>query len=100
MASLAATGLQDQQRALPPSPRMFRGIAWALVVTLTLAAAVVPAVLWVGDISWLQDEPRLLAKAWHANARGMMETQGLNGNFGVPYGPLPTQIYQVLLLIT
>jgi hypothetical protein len=60
----------------------------------------VPAVLWIGDVSWLQDEPRLLAKAYHANAHGVLENCGLNGNFGVPYGPLPTQIYQLLLLIT
>jgi hypothetical protein len=79
---------------------MFRGAAWWLVVALTLAAAIVPAVLWVGDISWMQDEPRHLAKAWHANANHRLETHGLNGNFGVPYGPLPTQIYQLFLLTT
>lgn len=80
----------------PGGPRA----AWWLAAAVTLAAAVVPAVLWVGDVSFLQDEPRLLAKAFHANARGGIETHGLNGNFGVPYGPLPTHLYQLLLLVT
>src|SRR5690349_10038918 len=79
-------------------PAMFGGVAWWLVVALTLAAAVVPAALWAGDISWMQDEPRHLAKAFYANQRHTIETHGLNGNFGVPYGPLPTQIYQLFLL--
>lgn len=76
-----------------------RFMQWAVVV-VTMAAAVVPAVTWVGDISYRQDEPRLLAKAWHANQRHAIETRGLNGNFGLPYGPLPTQIYQAILLFT
>jgi hypothetical protein len=73
---------------------------WWIAGLATFLAAVVPAVLWVGDISWLQDEPRLLAKAFHSNEHHTIESTGLNGNFGVPYGPLPTQIYQLLLLLT
>jgi hypothetical protein len=76
------------------------GAAWWTAAVVTMLAAIVPAVLWVGDIGWIQDEPRLIPKAYHANARHGIETHGLNGNFGVPYGPLPTQIYQVMLLIT
>ncbi len=75
-------------------------MGWWAVVLITLALAIVPAVLWIGDISWMGDEPRLLAKAYHANQNRTIETRGLNGNFGVPYGPLPTQIYQLLLLIS
>src|SRR5688572_19572819 len=74
--------------------------SWWLAAVVTMAAALVPAVLWAGDISWMNDEPRLLAKAYHANARFRPETEGLSGNFGIPYGPLPTHIYQLLLLIT
>ena len=56
--------------------------------------------LWPGDVSWLMDEPRLIATAWHANHDGQLAMGGLYGNFGIRYGPLPTQIYQLLLLIT
>jgi hypothetical protein len=73
---------------------------WLAASVVTVLAAVIPAVLWVGDISFMQDEPRLLAKAFHANARHTIEAKGLNGNFGVPYGPLPTHVYQILLLFT
>jgi hypothetical protein len=75
-------------------------VSWWLAVIVTMAAAVVPVVWWIGDVSFIQDEPRLLAKAYHANAAGQLESRGLNGNFGIPYGPLPTQIYQVLLHVT
>src|SRR3954464_6494029 len=91
------SGQAAPARPVQPEPRP---AYWWIAGVVTFLAAVVPAVLWVGDISWMQDEPRLLAKAWHANSRHTIETHGLNGNFGVPYGPLPTQIYQVLLLIT
>jgi hypothetical protein len=46
------------------------------------------------------DEPRLIANAWHANHDGQLAVGGLYGNFGIRYGPLATQIYQLLLLIT
>jgi len=65
---------------------------------LALVLAIVA--LWPGDVSWLLDEPRLIAAAWHANHDGHIAVGGLYGNFGIRYGPLPTQIYQVLLLVT
>ena len=65
-----------------------------------LLIALAPLLLWPGDIPWLIDEPRLIANAWHANQDGALATAGLAGNFGVRYGPLPTQIYQALLLAT
>lgn len=74
-----------------------RGFAWAIVLAVL---ALVPVVLWPGDVSFLIDEPRLLAMAWHANHDGTLASVGLAGNFGVRYGPLGVQIYQVLLLIT
>lgn len=73
---------------------------WALAVVVTMAAALVSAVLWPGDISWVNDEPRLIAKAYHANREFRLEIKGLSGNFGIPYGPLPTHVYQFLLLFT
>lgn len=62
--------------------------------------ALAPLLLWPGDVPWLIDEPRLIANAWHANRDGTLATTGLAGNFGVRYGPLPTQLYQLLLVAT
>jgi hypothetical protein len=56
--------------------------------------------MWPGDVSWLIDEPRLIANAYYFNHDQMPAHTGLFGNFGVPYGPVPTQIYQVLLGFT
>ncbi|MEQ1861901.1 MAG: hypothetical protein ABMA13_18435 [Chthoniobacteraceae bacterium] len=68
------------------------GFLVALALGLTL--------LWPGDATWLSDEPRLIAEAWHANHDHELARGGLWGNFGIRYGPLPTWIYQVLLLFT
>ncbi len=76
-------------------PRATKTLALALVLL-----ALVPVVLWPGDVSWLIDESRILAAAWHANHAGQLADGGLYGNFGIRYGPLPTQIYQVLLAFT
>ncbi len=65
-----------------------------------LALMLLVVVLWPGDVSWLLDEPRLIATAWHANHDGQLALGGLYGNFGIRYGPLPTQVYQLLLLVT
>lgn len=56
--------------------------------------------LWPGDVSWLMDEPRLIGNAWHANHDHVLAAGGLYGNFGIRYGPLGTQVYQLLLLLT
>lgn len=79
------------------APARFR---FALALALFALFALVPVVLWPGDVSWLIDEPRILAAAWHANHGGQLADGGLYGNFGIRYGPLPTQIYQALLLLT
>ena len=81
----------------PLSTDTQRGFAWAICLAVL---AMVPVVLWPGDVSFLIDEPRLLAMAWHANHDGVLATAGLAGNFGVRYGPLAVQVYQALLLIT
>ncbi|HEY3900423.1 MAG TPA: hypothetical protein VGM54_17580 [Chthoniobacter sp.] len=65
-----------------------------------LGIALIIVALWPGDVSWLMDEPRLIASAWHANHDVHLAIGGLYGNFGIRYGPLPTQIYQLLLLFT
>ncbi|MEQ1853614.1 MAG: hypothetical protein ABMA01_18710 [Chthoniobacteraceae bacterium] len=76
-----------------PSRRIF---AEALVMLIAL----VPALLWPGDTLWTNDEPRLLANAWHANQAWHPAWGGLWGNFGIRYGPFPTQFYQFLLSLT
>ena len=65
-----------------------------------MLAALIPVVMWPGDVSWLIDEPRLIANAFYFNQDHMPAHTGLFGNFGVPYGPVPTQTYQVLLWFT
>lgn len=65
-----------------------------------LIAAIGITLLWPGDASWCADEPRLIAEAWHANHDVELARGGLWGNFGIRYGPLPTWIYQALLLTT
>jgi len=77
-----------------------RGPGWNCAALLVLLAAVIPAMLWPGDNLWTNDEPRLIANAWHANAAWHPAWGGLWGNFGIRYGPLPTHIYQLLLCIT
>lgn len=93
-----AGGLSANLRPGEREPRS--GAAWALVVLLTLAGALLPAVLWPGDVSFINDEPRHLANAYYANKAHMLAAHGLVGNFGIPYGPVPTEIYQALLAIT
>ena len=70
-----------------------------LTIALVLIA-LCPTVLWPGEVFWLIDEPRLIANAWHHNNDHGLANCGLFGNMGFPYGPLPTQIYQVLLMLT
>ena len=35
-----------------------------------MAVALLPTLLWPGDTPWVNDEPRLIASAWHANQAG------------------------------
>ena len=65
-----------------------------------MLVALAPVVLYPGDVSWLIDEPRLIANAYYFNQDHLPAHTGLFGNFGIPYGPVPTQIYQVLLWFT
>ena len=74
-----------------------RAFIFAIVLVLL---ALCPTVLWPGEVFWLIDEPRLIATAWHHNNDHGLAHSGLFGNMGFPYGPLPTQIYQFLLMLT
>jgi hypothetical protein len=83
-----------------PGGGAVRGASWTVAAVVTLLAALVPAVIWPGDTPWMNDEPAQIAKAFHANQARTLEHRGLKGSLGIHYGPLPTQIYQVLLLVT
>lgn len=84
-----------------PPPRSTRPVWWWwLAVLMTLAAAVLPAIAWPDQVSWLIDEPQLIARAYHANQAGKLAERGLVGNFGLIYGPTATQIYQLMLGVT
>ncbi|HEX8913337.1 MAG TPA: hypothetical protein VF796_13335, partial [Humisphaera sp.] len=48
----------------------------------------------------VNDEPLVLAHAALFNAEGIPAPRGLSGSFGIEYGPVATQCYQLLLLAT
>ena len=87
-------------RGVPSCKRAINTTRRSLFLWLLVLAALVPVVMWPGDVSWLIDEPRLIANAFYFNQDHMPAHTGLFGNFGVPYGPVPTQTYQVLLWFT
>src|SRR5476649_1535959 len=86
--------------AAPVCSRAITKFVRTLLPWLLALAALAPIVFRPRDVWWLIDEPRLIANAWHFNQEHIPAHTGLFGNFGVPYGPVPTQIYQVLLSIT
>lgn len=65
---------------------------------LVIAAGL--ALLWPGDVPFINDEPQLVANAVAASAGGRLAPMGLQGTFGFAYGPLPTWIYQGLLAVS
>lgn len=74
------------------------GFAGIAIATATLAA--VMSALWPGAITWFWDEPVLVAQAYFFNQDHTLAPRGMGGNFGIPYGPLATQMYQFMLLFT
>lgn len=74
--------------------------AASLIGVLLVLLALVPIVLWPLETCYCIDEPQLITHAARSNEQGDLYITGLFGNFGVPYGPVPTQIYQLILSIT
>jgi hypothetical protein len=74
-----------------------RYITLAIAISVVLAAI---ASLRPSDTSWLLDEPQLLREAFLSNQRGQLAVHGLRGSMGFDYGPVPVQLYQLLLLLT
>ncbi|MFQ5560209.1 MAG: hypothetical protein ACE5FU_06455, partial [Nitrospinota bacterium] len=56
--------------------------------------------LWPGDSSFINDEPRLLEMALEQNSSGKLYSLGLMGSKGVQYGPVPIWYYRFLLVLT
>ena len=83
-----------------PSPNPLTHSFRFLLPFLLALATLIPVALYPGDVAWLIDEPRLIANAFYSNQEFLPSASGLFGNFAVPYGPVPTQIYQLLLLLT
>lgn len=83
---------------MEPAAQPSRGSTVFAVLLLLLA--LVPIVLWPTETCWCIDEPRLIANAYHSNGAGLLSISGLYGNFGLPYSPVPTQIYQAILAIS
>jgi hypothetical protein len=76
------------------APRRF---GWAAV---SMIGACLLLVLFPGDTQLRNDEQDLLFAAAQANLDGRLASAGLMGSTGVRYGPLPTQFYQLALLLT
>src|SRR4051794_11814 len=74
----------------------------ATTITLLLvAAAIVLCLILPGDVPINDDQVWMLITAAKANASHKLVQFGLSGGmFGLTYGPVPTQIYQILFLIT
>ncbi len=58
------------------------------------------ALLFPGDVSFVNDEPLIIREALLHNQQGKIVTEGLRGNLGIKYGPVPFWFYQLMLLLT
>jgi hypothetical protein len=100
MTCAANTATEDMASDNPSASITQR---WPAVLCWTLAGlilAAIPAVIFPGDAPFVNDEPLLIMSALDSNQAHRLALHGLPGNRGLLYGPLPTWIYQVLLLIT
>src|SRR5512133_2897396 len=70
------------------------------LVALAVALAALPALVLPGDAPFINDEAFLVLAALRANAAHRLAELGLVGTKGLPYGPIPTWIYQALLALT
>lgn len=95
---MEATAIISESSTVSTPPAGTQKRAWISALLILIAMA--PLFIWPEDVAWGIDEPRLVAAAYHSNQAGELAVNGLYGNFGVCYGPVPTQIYQLLLLFT
>lgn len=81
-----------QSHAARPSLNLLPALACALIVLLFSC--------WPGDAPWGGDDVVLITTAIKANHEHHLIPAGLGGSFGYPYGPIPSQIYQLLALFS
>ncbi len=67
---------------------------------LYVAIGMIFCLVWIGDTSFINDEPLLLSMALKANLQGDFFTLGLMGTKGLQYGPVPIWFYRFLLMLT
>jgi len=75
--------------------------AWdATLFAVGACILVAVSLLFPGDVSFINDEAKLLGHALDANEAGTLAERGLMGTVGIHYGPLPTWYYQLALIAT
>jgi hypothetical protein len=70
------------------------------VIPSLIMLASLLGLVWLGDTPWICDEPLLISNALAANASDRWVAHGRMGTRAIPYGPVPTWIYQILLRCT
>ena len=71
-----------------------------ILPSVAVLLAIVAALLYPGRAPLVNDDSDLLLHALTANHEHRIESRGLTGSFGLPYGPMPTQFYQACLIAT
>lgn len=74
-----------------------RGVTWFWMGAVVIC---VYALLFPGDIPFINDEPWTVHLALTQNQKGQLIREGLPGSLGMKYGPVPLWFYQLMLLIT
>lgn len=81
-----------------------RSTAWLkqqeTLLMVLLAAGVFLTLLFPGDSTWINDEPRLIGRAFECKSANCWATEGLKGTVGITYGPQAVWFYQLILLFT
>ncbi len=73
--------------------------SWIGSGLLCLAIVITP-MFWPADTQWGGDDALLMKLALTANHEHHLSKAGLGGSFAYPYGPVPLDIYQGMLLVT
>lgn len=71
-----------------------------ILPSVAILIVIVAALLHPGRAPLVNDDSDLLLHALAANHDHRIESRGLTGSFGLPYGPMPTQFYQACLVAT
>ena len=83
-----------------PAPGNPKFGSWDRLFIPTAIILTAAALLFPGDVPFINDEALLINNALTANERGELAPKGLMGTVGIQYGPVPTWLYQAALLAT